>query len=89
MRTSPWSLAQEKTNSDPAKTWTFEPTEFPSFYNSAIQPVLHVFPGDTIRTSTVDSGGIDGKGVRRSTGGNAETGPFYIESALPGDTLVV
>jgi acetamidase/formamidase len=84
-----WSIAPEKTNSGPAKTWTYEPTEFPSFYNSAIPPVLHVFPGDTIKTSTVDSGGIDGKGVRRSTGGNAETGPFYVEGALPGDTLVV
>jgi len=51
--------------------------------------VLHIFPGDTVRTWTVDAGGVDSKGVRRSLGGNPETGPFYIEGAFPGDTLVV
>jgi acetamidase/formamidase len=24
-------------------------------------------------------------GVRRSMGGNPETGPFYVEGAMPGD----
>jgi len=51
--------------------------------------VLHIFPGDTVQTWTVDAGGEDSKGVRRSLGGNPETGPFYVEGALPGDTLVV
>ncbi len=51
--------------------------------------MLHIFPGDTVRTWTVDAGGVDSKGVRRSLGGNPETGPFYIEGAFPGDTLVV
>jgi acetamidase/formamidase len=37
----------------------------------------------------VDAGGVDPKGVRRSQGGNPETGPFYIEGAFPGDTLVI
>jgi acetamidase/formamidase len=37
----------------------------------------------------VDAGGVDPKGVRRSQGGNPETGPFYVEGALPGDTLVI
>jgi acetamidase/formamidase len=37
----------------------------------------------------VDAGGTDPKGVRRSGGGNPETGPFFIEGAFPGDTLVV
>jgi acetamidase/formamidase len=50
---------------------------------------LRIFPGDTVRTWTVDAGGADSKGVRRSLGGNPETGPFYVEGALPGDTLVV
>ena len=31
----------------------------------------------------------DHKGVRRSLGGNPETGPFYVDGAMPGDTLVV
>src|SRR5205823_4065359 len=37
----------------------------------------------------VDAGGRDAKGVRRSNGGNPETGPFYVEGAAPGDTLAV
>jgi acetamidase/formamidase len=51
--------------------------------------VLAVFPGDTIHTNTVDAGGTDEKGVARVLGGNPETGPFYIETAAPGDTLAV
>jgi acetamidase/formamidase len=37
----------------------------------------------------VDAGGTDPKGVRRTSGGNPLTGPFYVEGAIPGDTLVV
>jgi acetamidase/formamidase len=67
----------------------FDPTEFHRVFSDAIPPVLHIFPGDTVRTWTVDAGGVDPKGVRRSQGGNPETGPFYIEGAIPGDTLVI
>ena len=58
-------------------------------FSSAIPPVMHVFPGDSVTTSTVDAGGFDSSGTRRSMGGNPLTGPFYIENAWPGDTLVV
>jgi amidase len=51
--------------------------------------VLTVAPGDTIHTTTVDAGGADEKGVTRVLGGNPETGPFYVETAAPGDTLAV
>jgi acetamidase/formamidase len=71
------------------RTHDFEPKEFHRVFSDAIPPVLHIFPGDTVRTWTVDAGGTDPKGVRRSGGGNPETGPFYIEGAFPGDTLVV
>jgi acetamidase/formamidase len=37
----------------------------------------------------VDAGGFDSKGVRRCPGGNPQTGPFFVEGALPGDTLVI
>jgi acetamidase/formamidase len=50
---------------------------------------LRVQPGDTVRTWAVDAGGRDKQGVQRSPGGNPQTGPFYIEGAMPGDTLVV
>jgi amidase len=71
------------------RTLDFEPKEFHRVFSDAIPPVMHLFPGDTVRTTTVDAGGTDSKGVRRSQGGNPETGPFYIEGAFPGDTLVV
>src|ERR1700722_18516203 len=71
------------------RTLDFEPKEFHRLFSDAIPPVLHLFPGDTVRTWTVDAGGTDPKGVRRSGGGNPETGPFYIEGAFPGDTLAV
>lgn len=67
----------------------FEPTQFERYFSSAIKPVLHLYPGDTVETWSVDAGGFDPKGVRRSLGGNPETGPFYIEGALPGDTIAV
>jgi len=51
--------------------------------------VLRIFPGDTVRTWTVDAGVVDSKGVTRTRGGNPETGPFYGEGAFPEDTLVV
>jgi hypothetical protein len=49
---------------------------------------LTVSTGDTIHTTTVDAGGTDEKGVIRVLGGNSETGPFYVETAAPGDVLV-
>jgi acetamidase/formamidase len=58
-------------------------------FSGAIVPVLHINPGDTIKTTTVDAGGRDAKGVRRSMGGNPETGPFFVEGAMPGDTLAI
>lgn len=75
----------------PAKpqTHTFEPKEFHRLFSDSIPPALHIFPGDTVKTWTVDAGGTDSKGVRRSGGGNPETGPFYVEGAMPGDLLVV
>jgi amidase len=67
----------------------FEPKEFHRVFSGAIAPVLHIYPGDSVKTWSVDAGGMDAQGVRRSLGGNPQTGPFYIEGSLPGDTLVV
>jgi len=88
----PATLTMTRVPNPPAggpKTWDFEPKDFYSFYSSSVPPALRVFPGDTVRTWTLDDNGIDSKLVRRSPGGNPQTGPFYVESALPGDTLVV
>jgi len=67
----------------------FTPTVFYRQFSPFYKPVLTVAPGDTIHTTTVDAGGVDEKGVNRVAGGNPQTGPFYIEGAMPGDTLVV
>jgi amidase len=67
----------------------FLPTTFYRQFSPANKPVLTVSPGDTIHTKTVDAGGTDENGITRVLGGNPETGPFFVESAAPGDTLVV
>jgi amidase len=69
------------------RTLDYEPRVFYGYYSAANPPALRIFPGDTVRTRTFDASGRDND--RRTPGGNLETGPFYIESALPGDTLVV
>ncbi len=72
-----------------AQRHEFTPATFYRQFSAAHKPVLTVSPGDTIHTTTVDAAGKDEKGMTRVLGGNPETGPFYIETAAPGDTLVV
>lgn len=52
-------------------------------------PVLRVQSGDSISTTTVDASGCDQHGVSVTPRGNPQTGPFLVEGAEPGDTLVV
>jgi acetamidase/formamidase len=67
----------------------YTPKEFHSLYASGIAPALRIFPGDSVHTETLDNRGYDGKNSFRSAHGNPLTGPFYVEGAMPGDTLVV
>jgi len=73
----------------PPQRHEFTPTTYYRQFSPFNKPVLTVSPGDTIHTTTVDAGGTDYTGVTRVLGGNPQTGPFYIEGAEPGDTLVV
>jgi len=84
-----WTARREAKRPEKSQIHQFEPTEFHRVFSDAIPPVLHIFPGDTVSTWTVDAAGTDSKRVWRSQGGNPQTGPFYIEGAMPGDTLVV
>lgn len=84
-----WSATRIPPRPAQPRVHEFEPKEFHVFFSSAIQPALRIYPGDTVRTWSVDASGVDSKGQRRSRGGNPQTGPFYIEGAMPGDTLVV
>ena len=84
-----WNARRAPVMSSEPKTHVFEPAKFERQFSGTIPPVLHIHPGDTIKTSTVDAGGRDAKGTPRVLGGNPETGPFYVEGALPGDTLAM
>ena len=64
----------------------------PSVYYTALgtyEPVLHIESGDTVVTTTVDNAGRDSEDQAVTRGGNPQTGPFYIEDAVNGDTLAV
>lgn len=67
----------------------FNPQHFYTFFSGAIPPALRIFPGDSVKTHTLDSRGFDKDRKPRAPRGNPQTGPFYVEGAMPGDTLVV
>jgi amidase len=73
----------------PPQRHEFKPTTFYREFSATTAPVLRISPGDTVHTTTIDAGGEDEKGVRRVMGGNPQTGPFFVETAAPGDTLAV
>ena len=86
----PWRARRAAADKPAApRTLDFEPRQFHRVFSSTIEPVLRIWPGDTVRTWTVDAGGVDAKGRTWIIGGNPQTGPFYVESAMPGDVLVV
>ncbi|TVR59507.1 MAG: acetamidase [Spirochaetaceae bacterium] len=67
-------------------------TFVPNTYHTTIgqhKPVLHVMPGDSVSTTTVDARGFDQNDKQVADRGNPMTGPFFIDGAEPGDTLVV
>jgi amidase len=52
-------------------------------------PVLRIAPGDTVITTTVDAIGQNADKELVADRPNPQTGPFSVEGAEPGDTLVV
>jgi acetamidase/formamidase len=73
----------------PPKTVEFKPSKFYNRFSAEIEPVLTIWPDDTIHTQTIDSGGVDEHGVTRALYGNPQTGPFYVGGAERGDLLAV
>ncbi len=69
-------------------THRFQPTHYFTAIGSH-DPVLHIADGDTVITTTVDARGQDASGNQITPPGNPQTGPFFVEGAEPGDTLVV
>jgi amidase len=69
-------------------THYFQPTHY---YNAlgSFEPVLRIASGDTIVTTTVDAHGRDVRMEQVASRPNPQTGPFYVEGAEPGDTLIL
>jgi hypothetical protein len=64
------------------RSFDFEPTQFAGLFGPA-KPVLNISPGDTVRTWTLDAEGFDSHGIRKVALVNPQTGPFYVETAMP------
>ncbi len=67
----------------------YAPTTFFLQYSARHKPGLTVYPGDTVRTFTLDNEGRDKQLKYRGMPGNTLTGPIFVTGAMPGDTLVV
>ncbi|MCC7052761.1 MAG: acetamidase/formamidase family protein [Gemmatimonadaceae bacterium] len=87
--TARWVAIPEAKRAGPPRAVTFEPTVFHRTFSPAAAPALHIFPGDTVHTRTIDAGGVDWNGVQRWAGGNPQTGPFFVEGAMPGDVIAI
>ncbi|MEI9850196.1 MAG: acetamidase/formamidase family protein [Sphingomonas sp.] len=71
------------------RTIDFQPSDYSNSFSAERAPVLTIWPGDVVRTTTVDSGGVDAAGKTVALFGNPQTGPFFVAGAAQGDTLVV
>ena len=67
----------------------FGPTSYSNEFSPHRAPVLTIWPGDTVHTTTLDSGGVDQHGKTQALFGNPQTGPFYVMGAGPGDVLAI
>jgi amidase len=71
------------------RTHSFAPSDYANTFSADRPPVLVIWPGDTVLTQTLDSGGVDAAGVTRALFGNPQVGPFFVAGAEPGDTLAI
>lgn len=72
-----------------AETHHFTPTVYHNTFSATHAPVLRIKPGDRVVTRTIDARGYDENNKKAAERPNPQTGPFYIEGAMPGDVLVV
>jgi acetamidase/formamidase len=76
------------TEGEEMKTHRYEPRVHHNVLGP-VEPVLRVNPGDRIVTSTLDAHGFDSTLSKKAEKPNPMTGPFHVEGAEPGDTLLV
>jgi acetamidase/formamidase len=67
----------------------FTPSDYSNTFSAERAPALVIWPGDSVQTRTLDSGGVDEHGVTRALFGNPQVGPFFVAGAEPGDTLAI
>ncbi|MFL9585280.1 acetamidase/formamidase family protein [Stenotrophomonas sp. AB1(2024)] len=67
----------------------FTPTDYTNTFSADRAPALVIWPGDSVQTKTLDSGGVDEKGITRALFGNPQVGPFFVVGAEAGDTLAI
>lgn len=70
-------------------THKFTPSRYYHEFSAYMEPALHIKQGDTVETTCADSDGHDKNGKKVTDPPNPLTGPFYVDGAEPGDTLVV
>ena len=68
-----WTLTPYTPPTAP-KVYDYEPKSFYTTYSAEWAPVLRIYPGDTVRTRTVDND-RDAAATRYGVGGNPSTGP--------------
>jgi acetamidase/formamidase len=78
----------ERTERAPG-VYAVDPQSVHVLTSAAPAPIQRLISGDTVRTRTADAYGNDEKGRPLGMPGNPGTGPFYVEGAMPGDTLAV
>ncbi len=88
-RESTWTARRATALERSSTRHEFVPKVYHNQFSGQIEPALRIRPGDTVHTTTVDAGGVDANGAHVAAGGNPLTGPFYVEGAWPGDTLVI
>jgi acetamidase/formamidase len=73
----------------PAQAKTIVPTTYYRTFSHAHPVLARIRPGEAVATRTLDSGGQDERGEKRSEPFNPLNGPFHVEGAEPGDALAV
>ncbi len=66
-----------------ARTYRYTPSSYSNEFSALRTPVMTIWPGDSVQTKTIDSGGVDENGVTVALYGNPQTGPFYIAGPMP------
>lgn len=72
-----------------AETKTIIPDRYYDTFSQAHPPVGRIKVGDKVITKLLDSRGHDENGKLVIYADNVLTGPFFVEGAEPGDTLIV